>query len=108
MCLSAGRFAVSASWAANDGTSGQARAVGMTADTGYLWFFDSKNVEVVVKVLNACSFNSRYWVFAAGLTNVKVTLTVRDTLTGTLRTFSNPMNSAFQPIQDVSAFSTCP
>jgi len=58
--------------------------------------------------LNACGLNSKYWVFAGGLTNVNVVLTVRDTVTGTVKTYTNSINTAFQPIQDTSAFSSCP
>ena len=107
LCLSGNRFAVTASWKSSSG-QGTATAVSMTGDTGYLWFFQSSNVEVVVKVLNGCSINSRFWVFAGGLTNVQVTLSVTDTRTGSVKTYTNPQNTAFQPIQDTSAFSTCP
>ncbi len=50
----------------------------------------TQNVEVVVKVLNGCSppFN-HYWVFASGLTNVAVELTVTDTQTGEVVTYLN-------------------
>ena len=106
LCLNNDRFAVSATWSTN-GQSGQARAVRLTADTGYFTFFSSSNVEAVVKVLDACGPSSKYWVFAGGLTNVNVVLTVRDTATGTIKTYTNPANTAFQPIQDTSAFATC-
>jgi hypothetical protein len=59
--------------------------------------------------LDACSGSSGYyWVFAGGLTNVHVGLTITDTFTGVVRTYTNPQNTAFQPIQDTSAFATCP
>jgi len=109
MCLNEGRFQVTALWHKLDGSSGLANAVPLTADTGYFWFFNPSNVEVVTKVLNACgtTFNS-YWVFAAGLTNVEVTLTITDTETQQVRTYTNPLGVPFQPIQDTSAFLTCP
>ena len=88
--------------------SGAGHAVPMTTDTGYFWFFADTNVEVVIKVLNACGFNQRYWVYAGGLTNVKVHLTVTDTQTGAVKTYDNPQGTAFRPIQDSSAFATCP
>jgi hypothetical protein len=66
------------------------------------------NVEVVIKVLNGCPVNGRYWVFAAGLTNVEIALTVTDTANGTAATYSNPAGSPFAPVQDVGAFATCP
>ena len=63
---------------------------------------------MVVKVLDACSFDGHYWVFAAGLTDVAVTLTVTDTDTGASKIYRNPQRTAFLPIQDTSAFSDCP
>ena len=108
MCLADNRFAVSTTWRTNDGNSGNGQAVRLTADTGYFTFFSASNVEAVVKVLNACGFNQKYWVFAGGLTNVNVVLTVRDTKTGTVKSYTNPQGTAFQPIQDTSAFATCP
>ena len=62
----------------------------------------------MVKVLNGCGINNRYWVFAGGLTDVKVRLTVRDKVHDTTRTYDNPQKTPFQPIQDTSAFATCP
>jgi len=108
VCLSGDRFAVSATWQFPDGKSGPATGVRITSDTGYFWFIQSSNVELVVKVLNACSLNAGVWVFAGGLTNVGVVITVRDTKTGSVKTYTNPVNVAFQPVQDTSAFSSCP
>jgi hypothetical protein len=107
LCLNNNRFQVQAAWRTSDGTSGQAETVTLTTDTGYMWFFSSDNVEVVIKVLDGCPLNNSFWVFAGGLTNVRVVITVTDTVTGTVRTFVNPQGTAFQPIQDTSAF-TCP
>jgi hypothetical protein len=108
LCLNDDRFHVTALWRTLDGSSGPASAEPLTADTGYFWFFSPTNVEVIVKVLNACSDFNAYWVFAAGLTNVEVTLTVTDTETGEARTYTNPLGTAFLPVQDTSAFATCP
>ena len=52
--------------------------------------------------------SSGLWVFAGGLTSVRVELRVTDTQKGQTRTYVNPQGAAFQPIQDTSAFSTCP
>ena len=108
LCLQGGRFQVTAHFDAGGGNAGSANAVQLISDTGYLWFFGSANIEAVVKVLDACPLNSRFWVFAGGLTNVNVTLTVTDTKTSTTKTYVNPANTAFLPIQDTSAFVTCP
>jgi hypothetical protein len=107
MCLNNERFAVSATY--STGTSnGTAQAVKLTSDSGYLTFFSTSNIEVVIKVLDGCGINSRYWVYAGGLTNVNAVITVRDTKTGSVRTYTNPLNTAFQPIQDTGALSVCP
>ncbi len=109
LCLADGRFEVEVEWATEDASSGDGRAIPLTADTGAFWFFDAANVEVLIKVLDACStaFDS-FWVFAAGLTNVEVRLTVTDTQTDQVKVYDNPLNRPFQPIQDTDAFATCP
>ena len=89
--------------------SGDGSAVSLTSDSGYFWFFDAGNVELIVKVLNACALTGgKFWVFAGGLTNVGVTLTVTDSQTITTQTYTNPAGNGFVAVQDTSAFSTCP
>ena len=104
------RFEVRAEWEKRDGTTGVGHPVSIAGDTGYFWFFQQQNVDVVVKVLNNCQgATHRYWVFAAGLTDVRVELTVLDKVHGTAsKTYVNPLRSPFQPIQDTAAFATCP
>jgi hypothetical protein len=104
LCLNAGRFRVAVAWTKPDGTTGAGQAVSLTSDTGYFWFFTSNNVEMVIKVVDGRAFNSRYWVFAGGLTNVQVLITVTDTQTGSVKTYSNNQGVAFAPIQDTAAF----
>ncbi len=106
LCLLGGRFAVTATWATATGT-GAAQAVALTGDTGYLWFFNPANVETVVKVLDGCALGGHVWVFAGGLTNVAVTLTVTDSQTGAMKVYQNPQGKPFAPIQDTAAF-PCP
>jgi hypothetical protein len=108
LCLNDGRFRVTATFLTPQGQSGNANAVTETSATGLFWFFSADNVEAIIKVVNGCALNSRYWVFAGGLTNVQVSLTVTDTRNGTTRTYTNPQGVAFQPIQDTNAFATCP
>ena len=109
LCLNGGRFQVRTAWQTNGGNTGSGQAVTVTGDTGYFWFFGADNVELVVKVINGCAAPSpSYWFFAAGLTNVGVDLTVTDTKTGVTRTYHNPVNQPFAPIQDTGAFATCP
>src|SRR5580765_2865884 len=79
LCLGDGRFAVTTQWTTAAGQSGFGRAVALEGgDTGYFTFFGADNVEVAVKVLNGCSLNGNFWIFAGGLTNVGVVMTVTD------------------------------
>jgi hypothetical protein len=107
LCLNQQRFKVEALWRSATG-SGHARVVQLTNDTGYLWFFNRENVEVVIKVLNACGQFGRYWVFAGGLTDVEVEIFVTDTKTGAIKTYRNDLGVPFAPLQDVDAFNACP
>jgi len=112
MCLQNNRFRVQAMFSTSQGQNGQAQTVKLTTDSGYLWFFSDTNIEAIVKVLNACTTaaGNHYWVFAGGLTNVRVLLTVTDTgvSPAKAKAYINPQVTAFQPIQDTVAFSTCP
>jgi photosystem II stability/assembly factor-like uncharacterized protein len=107
LCLG-GRFLVSMDFRTPQGASGAAKLEPLTDDTAYAWFFNEANVEVILKVLDACQdpFN-RYWVFAAGLTNVEVDIHVLDTVTDEEWTHTNDLGSSFAPVQDTDAFNTC-
>jgi hypothetical protein len=104
LCLNGGRFAVEARWTRTNGDTDLGRAVSLTPDTGYFWFFDQANVEMVIKVIDGCGVNNRFWVFAGGLTDVRVRITVTDSVTGEVQTYTNPQGTAFRPIQDTVAF----
>ncbi len=107
LCLNNGRFKVEVDWRIQGG-EGSGMAEELTPDTGYFWFFNPENIEMVLKVLDGCNINNRFWVFAGGLTNVEVDMTVTDTETGAVREYGNPLHTPFQPIQDTQAFATCP
>lgn len=102
------RFQVEAYWRTPLGTEGFAQPVPLTEETGAFWFFAAGNLELFLKVLDACDPFDRYWVFIAGLTDVEVQIVVRDLEGGATRTYFNPMGQPFQPILDASAFATCP
>ena len=108
LCLNSGRFKVQTQWTTAAGATGSGQAASLTGDTGYFWFFSPNNVEMVIKVVNGCAVNASYWTFAGGLTDVRVVTSVTDTQTGATTTYTNPLGTAFQPIQDTSAFPSCP
>ena len=103
LCLNQGRFAVEAVWRDFQGNAGTAAAVPLTGDTGYFWFFDEKNVEVVLKVLDGQALNGKFWVFYGALSSVEYTLTVTDTQTGQTRTYKNP-SGRLASVADTGAF----
>jgi hypothetical protein len=107
LCLNNGRFKVEAQFETATQPLTAAQVIRLTDDTGYMWFFSSTNVEVVVKVLDACSFNQRFWVYAAGLTDQRIELTVTDTQTDTQKHYSNPLGRTFVTVTDSDAFATC-
>lgn len=109
LCLDQGRFRVRAFWKNFTGQTGAGIARALTSETGYFYFFSPSNLEVMVKALNGCEqrLGNRFWVFAAGLTNVGVELEVEDTLAGTKKRYSSALAQTFQPILDIDAFATC-
>lgn len=107
LCLNNERFQVSANWETAD-DNGVAKGFELTPDSGVLYFFRASNIELDVKVLNGCNSTGNYWVFAAGLTNQGVELTVIDTDNGQRQSYTNPLGTDFQPILDTRAFATCP
>jgi hypothetical protein len=107
LCVQGRRFHVAVRWqTATD--SGDASVFPLTGDTGAFWFFGPANLEIMVKVLDGCAINDRFWVFAAGLTDVGVTITVTDTWTGDEKVYTNNRGTAFPTITDTAAFRDCP
>jgi len=107
LCLQQERFQVRAFWRTPEGFSGPARMVGLTGESGYFTFFRPENVEGMIKVLDGCGFNRRFWVFTAGLTDVEVSLTVADTWTGQVWSLSNPQKNPYPTVLNTQAFATC-
>lgn len=109
LCLLGGRFEVSAEWDDGTGGSGPAGAESLGDRSGYLWFHRSGAPEVAVKMIDACSLERpAYWLFAAGLTNSEVRVTVTDTVSGQSREIFNPLGQPFRPVRDLGTFDACP
>jgi hypothetical protein len=91
LCLLGGRFAVSVDWHdQHNGGDGVGTAMPGTDVSGYFWFFNPANVELVVKTLDATTVNGHFWVFYGALSDVEYTLRVTDTQTGAVKTYPNP------------------
>jgi len=110
LCLQ-DRFLVTANFrvGAQSNAEGTAHVVDVpNPGSGLFWFFDANNWEVMVKALNGCGLNSRYWVFSAATTNVYYRLDVFDYITGTQRIYFNYPGPPAPAVTDTEAFATCP
>ncbi len=74
---------------------------------GLFWFFNPSNPEMLIKVLDGCTVNNHFWVFYSAGTDVGFHVTVKDSKTGHMVSYSNPLHTAAPPVQDTSAF-VCP
>ena len=107
LCLRNGRFKVQVDWVVGE-ELGQAKIVpGGSDDSGLLWFFSADNWEMLVKVLDGCSFNDHFWVFSAATTDLTFNLKVTDSWTGARMTYGSPGGQAAETVNDSRAFATC-
>ncbi|MCB1057528.1 MAG: hypothetical protein KDD11_18670 [Acidobacteria bacterium] len=115
-CLSQERFEVKVSWTDFQGRSGDGQTGGFPiktgssgavpapiADTGSFWFFRPSNIEILVKVIDGRPVNGHWWVFYGSLSNVEFDLVVKDTTTGDVREYHNPLHT-FASRGDTQAF----
>lgn len=105
-CVADGRYRVRVDFATPT-FKGSGQPIALGDDSVGFWFFSPENTEVVVKVLDGCAVNDARWVFAGGVTDVEVTITVVDTHTGRTRRYFNPPGRPFAPVRDVNAFGGC-
>ena len=89
LCLLANRFQVRVRWQLTSGGSGKGQANPASDQTGTFWFFDPRNVELVVKALDGRSLTGKFWVFYGALSDVDYTITVTDTVTGSSKEYHN-------------------
>lgn len=109
LCLRGGRFRARVRWTTSDGQSASGSVMPVAAnDSGLFWFFSPDNLELLVKVVDGCAANGRYWVFTGPATNVQYVLTVTDTLTGKARVYFQPQGASAQGLSDNEAFGDCP
>ena len=99
------RFRVQVSWRdPGSGRAGFGHAVPGVDPTGYFWFFDGSNLELVVKALDGRSLNQHYWLFYGALSDVEYWVDVTETRTGRTKRYHNPPGSLCGR-GDTSAFS---
>ena len=70
-----GGYKVSMCYRTPSGEVGQAKSgVWASSKAGILWFFDRENAEVLVKVLDGCSYNGHRWAYVAPVTTLEFNL----------------------------------
>lgn len=107
LCLAGGRFGVTATYRDWTSAASPARAESLTETSGVFWFYSPENLELFVKSIDACSEFDRFWIFAAGLTNLEVELTVRDHWADRTEIYRNELGIAFELVRDTASFDTC-
>jgi hypothetical protein len=109
LCLHGGRFLAAIEWRTPAGATGRGVVAQRTDVAGVFYFFVPPNLEMLVKVLNACTapYNA-YWVFLSATTNVEFNLTVTDTASGRQKIYRNPLGQPAKPVIDLTTFTTCP
>ncbi|MCP4659428.1 MAG: DUF11 domain-containing protein [bacterium] len=87
-----GRFAVRVEYRNQHGINdtGAGQAIPFSENTGFFYFFDPSNVELIVKVLDGGAINGHFWFFYGALTDLVYEVLVRDRLTGWERRYYNP------------------
>jgi len=109
LCLLGGRFRVEVVFTPPGGVEQPANAIPFTDRAGTFWFFNEANLEMLVKMQNACipQFD-RFWLFFAATTNVEFHVTVTDTDAVLEKHYDNPQGMVALPVADTQAFATCP
>ena len=108
-CLLGGRFAVEADFRDFRGRTGDATVSAQsTTDSGLFYFFNDRNLEILVKMVNGCETTDHFWFFAAATTNVEYTIRVTDTQENVTRSYFNPLGQSAEAITDTRALATCP
>ncbi len=113
LCLVDGRFEVEVKWwnpgGSSDAAAGRARVVPIrNRNSGLFWFFSEANWEMIVKVLNGCSINGNYWVFAAATTDRAYQIRVTDTFVERTVTYESDGGHPAPALTDTEALSSCP
>ena len=111
LCLQ-GRFAITTKWRTNPTpgtpTDGDGHVVVASSNSGIFWFFSSDNWELMVKALNACGLNNRYWIYSAATTDQFYRMEVLDVRAGVQKIYFNYAGPPAPAVTDSDAFATCP
>ena len=113
LCLLGGRFSATLAW--DDGSGAKPalvaapRAPGEGSSSGLFHFYasDPSNWEVLVKMIDGCSTNGRFWVLVSASTGFGWELVVTDERTGATRSWRHPLDGKASGLSDFEAFASC-
>ncbi|MBU6280630.1 S8 family serine peptidase [bacterium] len=113
LCLLGGRFSATLSW--NDGSGARPalvaspKASGEGSASGLFHFYpsDPSNWEVLVKMIDGCGTNGRFWMLVSASTGFGWELVVTDERTGESRTWRHPLDGNASGLSDFEAFAGC-
>ncbi|MEM1205789.1 MAG: fibronectin type III domain-containing protein [Acidobacteriota bacterium] len=108
LCLWDGRFALKATYLV-PGTQSPvvAKTVPNTDGSGFFWFFNSRNLELLVDLVDGADDNGHFQLRAVALSDLPYTLEVTDTQTGLTRTYERTADGLCG-IDDPRAFPSTP
>jgi lysyl endopeptidase len=108
-CLLGSRFKVEVEWTDFSSVTRDAHVASAgTSDTALFYWTNPNNWELLIKGINACSLNNKFWIYFAAATNVGYRVTVTDTQAGgSPKVYSNALGNLAQATNDINAFS-CP
>jgi hypothetical protein len=111
LCLQ-DRFSIRAFWRtspAGNPPDGNAMTVPVAnPGSGLFWFFGADNWEIMVKAINGCGLNDRFWIFSAATTNVFYRMEVWDVRGSEQKIYFNYPGPPAPAVTDTDAFATCP
>ena len=104
LLLQDARFHLTLEWRGETGPTETAFAIPHSDKSGFFYWTNPDNLEMVVKVLDGRVINGHFWVFAATSSNVEFRLRVEDTESGQMREYFNPLGEAACSVRDTRAF----
>jgi hypothetical protein len=89
----------------SDGQNQAGKPVTLTPQSAYFTFFNSSNIELMMKLLDGREVNGHYWFFYGSLSNIAYAVTLTDTETGDFQLYCNA-SGTFRSVGDTNALPT--
>ena len=104
-CLHRGRFRVSATYRTSTGEvkGASTREAYLGDSTSLFYFLSEDNPELLLKVMDGCASNGRYWVFGSAASDLEYEVEVADNRDGVVMTYARDRSNPL--IADRSSFS---